>query len=106
MGFTQMCEPMGRPLTFPSLEAPYCVSYTKRRLPMYHLDIPDMTCGHCVSTVEKAVKTVDPSASVAIDLGTKTVSIGSQVASDAFIASIGSAGYQASFKKSCCSHVA
>jgi copper chaperone len=73
---------------------------------MYHLNIPDMTCGHCVSTVEKAVKTVDPNASVAVDLGTKTVSIKSQVASEAFIASIASAGYGASFKKSCCSHVA
>ena len=73
---------------------------------MYHLNIPDMTCGHCVSTVEKAVKTVDPSASVTVDLGTKTVSIDSQVTSETFISSIGSAGYQASFKKSCCSHVA
>lgn len=69
---------------------------------MYHLNIPDMTCGHCVSTVEKAVKTVDPNASV----GTKTVSIESQVASEAFVASIASAGYGATFKKSCCSHVA
>lgn len=73
---------------------------------MYHLNIPDMTCGHCVSTVEKAVKTVDPSASVAVDLGTKTVSIESQVASEAFIVSIANAGYGASFKKSCCGHVA
>lgn len=73
---------------------------------MYHLKIPDMTCSHCVSTVEKAVKTVDPNASVAVDLGTKTVSIESQVASEAFIASIASVGYGASFKKSCCSHVA
>lgn len=73
---------------------------------MYHLNIPDMTCGHCVSTVEKAVKTVDPSASVAVDLGTKTVSIESQVASEVFIVSIANAGYGASFKKSCCGHVA
>ena len=73
---------------------------------MYHLNIPDMTCGHCVSTVERAVKTVDPSASVAVDLGTKTVSIESQVASEAFIVSIANAGYGASFKKSCCGHVA
>ncbi|MDP9630359.1 UNVERIFIED_ORG: copper chaperone [Ensifer adhaerens] len=73
---------------------------------MYHLNIPDMTCGHCVNAVEKAVKAVDPSASVAVDLDTKTASIESAVASDAFIASIENAGYQASFKKSCCSHVA
>lgn len=73
---------------------------------MYHLNVADMTCGHCVSTVEKAVKTVDSNASVAIDLGTKTVSIESQTPSDVFIASIADAGYEATFKKSCCSHVA
>lgn len=26
---------------------------------MYHLNVEDMTCGHCVATIEKAVKTVD-----------------------------------------------
>ena len=73
---------------------------------MYHLNVPDMTCGHCVSTVEKAVKTADPNASVAVDLGTKTVSIESQIPSEAFIASIADAGYGATFTKNCCSHVA
>ncbi|KSV94839.1 heavy-metal-associated domain-containing protein [Sinorhizobium sp. GL28] len=73
---------------------------------MYHLTIPDMTCGHCAGAVEKTVKSVDPNAKVAVDLDSKTASIDSPMASDAFVSAIQEAGYQASFKKSCCSHVA
>ncbi|WEX78992.1 heavy-metal-associated domain-containing protein [Sinorhizobium numidicum] len=73
---------------------------------MYHLNVPDMTCGHCVSAVEKAVKAVDPNAKVAVNLEAKTASIDSEVGADAFIAAIEDAGYQASFRTSCCSHVA
>ncbi|AWI58673.1 heavy-metal-associated domain-containing protein [Sinorhizobium fredii] len=72
---------------------------------MYHLNVSDMTCGHCVRVIENAVKTVDPDAKVAVDLDSKTASIDSQLGSDAFIAAIEDAGYKASFRKSCCSHV-
>ena len=72
---------------------------------MYHLNVSDMTCGHCVSTVEKAVKSVDPDAKAALNLEAQTASIDSQIGSDAFVTAIEEAGYQASFKKSCCSHV-
>ncbi|WP_375337215.1 heavy-metal-associated domain-containing protein, partial [Rhizobium bangladeshense] len=27
---------------------------------MYEFEIQNMTCGHCASTVEKAIKTADP----------------------------------------------
>jgi copper chaperone len=73
---------------------------------MYHLNIPDMTCGHCAGAVEKAVKSIDPNAKVAVDLDSKTASIDSPMASDGFVSAIQEAGYQASFKKSCCSQVA
>lgn len=73
---------------------------------MIHLNVPDMTCGHCVSAVEKAIKSVDPEAKIAVNLEAKTASIESQVGADAFIAAIDEAGYGAAFKKSCCSHVA
>ncbi|MEZ0000004.1 heavy-metal-associated domain-containing protein [Sinorhizobium fredii] len=73
---------------------------------MYHLNVSDMTCGHCVRAVEKAVKSVDPDAKVAVDLDSKSASIDSLLGSDAFIAAIEDAGYKASFRKSCCSHVA
>ncbi|MCD2185451.1 heavy-metal-associated domain-containing protein [Rhizobium sp. GN54] len=73
---------------------------------MIHLNVPDMTCGHCVGAVEKAVRSVDPGAKIAVDLKAKTASIESTIEAEAFIAAIEDAGYGAAFKKSCCGHVA
>ncbi len=44
---------------------------------MIAYQVNDMTCGHCVSMITKAVKGVDPAAQVAIDLGAKRVEISS-----------------------------
>ena len=43
-------------------------------------EVKDMTCGHCVSTITKAVKTVDPDATVQIDLAAHRVSVDSTAA--------------------------
>ncbi len=50
---------------------------------MIKLNVPDMTCGHCVSTVEKAIKGVDAKASVKTDLASKTVTVESAAAAAA-----------------------
>ena len=71
---------------------------------MIHLNVPDMTCGHCVGAVEKAVRSVDPEAKIAVDLEAKTASIESTIGAEAFIAAIEDAGYGTTFKKSCGSH--
>ena len=42
---------------------------------MLKLKVPQMTCGHCAATIEKAVKSLDPAAKVQVDLGTKTVTV-------------------------------
>lgn len=42
---------------------------------MIAYQVNDMTCGHCVSMIAKAVKWVDPAAKLAIDLGSKRVEI-------------------------------
>ena len=42
---------------------------------MIAFDVNDMTCGHCVSTITRAVKTADPGARVQIDLATHRVQI-------------------------------
>lgn len=60
---------------------------------MYNFQVNDMTCGHCVSTVEKAVKGVDAKAVVKIDLPTHTVEISSQKPAEAFAEAITEAGY-------------
>ncbi|HEU4459935.1 MAG TPA: heavy-metal-associated domain-containing protein [Methylibium sp.] len=42
---------------------------------MLVFEVRDMTCGHCVSTVTKALKAADPDAKVRIDLATHRVEI-------------------------------
>jgi len=42
---------------------------------MISFQVNDMTCGHCVSTVTKALKAVDKDAKVQIDLATHRVQV-------------------------------
>ena len=42
---------------------------------MIAFQVNDMTCGHCASTITKAVKAVDKDATVAIDLDRRAVMI-------------------------------
>lgn len=42
---------------------------------MIAFEVKDMTCGHCVSTVTKALKSADRDAQVRIDLATHRVEI-------------------------------
>ena len=50
---------------------------------MNTFEVKDMTCGHCVSTITKAIKAMDPDARVQIDLATHRVGIESSDASAA-----------------------
>jgi copper chaperone len=58
-----------------------------------------MTCGHCASTVEKAIKAADPEASASIDLGGKTARVETKLDPAAINAAIENAGYPSSFKQ-------
>lgn len=42
---------------------------------MISFEVKDMTCGHCVSTITKALKTADQDANVRIDLSRHLVQI-------------------------------
>ncbi|MBC7994011.1 MAG: heavy-metal-associated domain-containing protein [Rhizobacter sp.] len=42
---------------------------------MISFEVQDMTCGHCVSTITKALKAADRDAKVQIDLGQHLVQI-------------------------------
>jgi copper chaperone len=55
--------------------------------------INDMTCGHCVGAVTKAVKTVDAAADVRIDLATKIVTVASSAEPAKIADAIKDAGY-------------
>ena len=62
---------------------------------MLELSVTGMTCGHCVRTVTEAVKAVDPTAEVQVDLGSKRVRVKSQRSADELIGVLGAAGYPA-----------
>ena len=62
---------------------------------MVELNVKDMTCGHCVGAVTQAVKSVDPRATVHVDLESKRLSVEGGRSADELIAALGAAGYQA-----------
>jgi copper chaperone len=83
---------------------------------MIAFDVNDMTCGHCVSTITKALKATDKDAKVQIDLATHRVQV-EAVSADAeeLAQAIRDAGYSpvpveaaalqvASDRGACCGH--
>ncbi len=61
-------------------------------MPSYR--VPEMSCGHCKATIEKAVAAVDKAAQVAVDLEARTVVIRSDAAEARLRAAIEQAGYE------------
>ena len=62
-------------------------------MPLFKVD--DMSCGHCVATIETTVKALDADAIVKSDLITKVVDIVSGADPAAIQAALGEAGYAA-----------
>lgn len=60
---------------------------------MIAFEVNDMTCGHCVSTITKALKDADKNAQVQIDLATHRVQVESSVGADELADAIKDAGY-------------
>ena len=60
---------------------------------MLKLRVPDMSCGHCAATIEKAARSVDPSARVEVDLTTKVATIATTVPAERVRNAIRTAGY-------------
>lgn len=67
---------------------------------MIHLNVKDMTCGHCVSTVTKAVQSLDAKATVQVDLPSGRVDVNSSVQPDKLVQVISEAGYPATVASS------
>ena len=63
---------------------------------MYQLTVEDMSCGHCVGRVTKAVQGIDETATVTIDLPTKRVRIDSDADLERIVAAIDAVGYPVS----------
>jgi copper chaperone len=60
---------------------------------MHQFSVSDMTCGHCVSAVTKAVKSVDAQAKVEASLGDKRVVVHSTLSQQEIAEAIQEAGY-------------
>lgn len=60
---------------------------------MIEFTVNDMTCGHCVSTITKAVKELDPAARCEVDLAAKKVRIESVRGARELQAAIDDAGF-------------
>lgn len=57
------------------------------------LKVPNMACSACGETISKAIKAIDPAATVQADPKTKLVNIETQVSETAVTEAIKSAGY-------------
>jgi copper chaperone len=62
---------------------------------MTTLTVSDMTCSGCANTVEQAIKSVDPTARVKVDLDTKKVTIDSDKPAAPFADAVNDVGYTA-----------
>ncbi len=55
--------------------------------------VPDLSCGHCVSTVTRVIKALDPQATVEADVAAKTVTATTTASSEAVARAMDEAGY-------------
>lgn len=62
---------------------------------MYLFQVENMSCGHCTSTITKAISALDPSARVEIDLAAKSVKVESRQHAETIRHTIVEAGYPA-----------
>ncbi|MCA1441686.1 heavy-metal-associated domain-containing protein [Ensifer sp. IC4062] len=60
---------------------------------MHRYKIDEMSCGHCVSTIEKAIRTIDPVAKLEANLGTKEVRVETTAESSVIAEALKAAGY-------------
>jgi copper chaperone CopZ len=60
---------------------------------MYELQVEEMSCGHCASSVTKSVQAIDAQAKVEVDLAQRKVRVDSSAELDKIAAAIVAAGY-------------
>lgn len=56
-------------------------------------NVPEMSCGHCTSAIEKAIKAADGSAAVKCDLSDRTVAVESTMTADQIAEIMKTEGY-------------
>lgn len=61
---------------------------------MQNLKIDNMTCGHCAGAVQKAILSIDPKATIKVDLGNREVSVESDAGAGPISDALRAAGYE------------
>jgi copper chaperone len=64
-----------------------------KEITMIEIKVPDMTCGHCVSTITKAVTELDSGARVEASLPDHMVRVESKASREEILHCISEAGY-------------
>ncbi|MFP5510353.1 MAG: heavy-metal-associated domain-containing protein [Alphaproteobacteria bacterium] len=59
---------------------------------MFRFSVPNMSCGHCTASIQKAIVAADPDAKVSCDLTTCIVDVDSTLDEAALAATISDAG--------------
>ncbi|MBA4267252.1 MAG: copper chaperone [Comamonadaceae bacterium] len=60
---------------------------------MHEFHLPDMTCGHCVSTVSLTLKLADPDCEIAVDLAQHRIGVKSTEDRETLLEALADAGY-------------
>jgi copper chaperone len=60
---------------------------------MIEMNVPDMTCGHCIATIRKAVSGIDEAATCDVDLDAKRVKVASLMPPSDFVEALEEVGY-------------
>ena len=60
---------------------------------MIEMSVPDMTCGHCIATIRKAVSGIDQGATCNVDLEARRVTVGSVLPPSDFVEALEEVGY-------------
>lgn len=60
---------------------------------MHEFHLPAMTCGHCAATVNLALKLVDPTCEIAVDIPARKVQVFSTESREALTEALVESGY-------------
>lgn len=60
---------------------------------MIELQIPDLSCGHCVRAVTETLHQLDAKAQVQVDLPSKRVQVSTEATPEKVVAALTDAGY-------------
>ena len=61
---------------------------------MVKFNVPDMSCGHCTSTIEMAITAIDPTAKISCDLGSHSVEVDSLLSERVLFEAISGVGFK------------